>query len=439
MRSRAVFVAVLASALGATFGTASETTLTADGAISAAFAAEEPDRVRVETARFVITTEGSEAEATEWGRVLEDAWPQMEAYLRAAPALAKGERLRIRFFEKAETMRAAIVRAGGVDPGGAGGYYCPVAKTSYAFRQPSVWWTRALVIHETLHAFHMRGAAAKAKGLPGWWVEGVAEHLSHHTWDGERVRLGVVPMVSLEDYPKRALEGASAKGFSPASILAEPLDRPRAMHLVRYLSGPAAAETGFAWPNVMKNLNAGVTVSPRDLSKAFGGSTTAPAAATRFADWLRTVQQPLVSEFVEWDSRGADAVRGSGAVVAIARTRGPVDEVAADVVVAGEPASWRAGLLLRWTGPRDYVLGYVENGTSVFIDELAGGAWKRHDAYPLPAASKGPVRRMSATWADGSVRFLIDGTEVAKIDGPRGPLGFEVDHCTADFRGITIR
>ena len=60
---------------------------------------------------------------------LQALFPRHEAFFGAAPKVAKGERLRVRVFETAPAMQAAIRAAGGVAPD-SGGYYCPVAKTS---------------------------------------------------------------------------------------------------------------------------------------------------------------------------------------------------------------------------------------------------------------------------------------------------------------------
>src|SRR5204862_5986000 len=128
----------------------------------------------------------------------------------------------------------AIRKAGGTPPGIAGGYYDPVSKTAYAWRQPTIWWTRGLLIHECAHQFHQLGRATAKTGMPVWYVEGVADHLAHHTWDGEHLRLGVVPMLSLEDWPTPAQNTVKSGGFHLEDIVENKaaLDRPISMHLV---------------------------------------------------------------------------------------------------------------------------------------------------------------------------------------------------------------
>lgn len=56
--------------------------------------------------------------------------------------------------------------------------------------QPSEYYTRHLLIHEGAHAFafHVFGGAG-----PAWFMEGTAEYLATHSWDGTQIKVGVVP------------------------------------------------------------------------------------------------------------------------------------------------------------------------------------------------------------------------------------------------------
>ncbi|MCE9638386.1 MAG: hypothetical protein K8T90_22015 [Planctomycetes bacterium] len=390
------------------------------------------------TEHFELTSTGPADESQEFSRVLEAAWPQLVAYFGAAPKLAKGERMRVRFFETQAEMSAAIVAAGGVSPGGAGGYYCPVAKTSYAWRQPSRWYTRTLLLHEVIHQFHLRGVAAGAKAMPvAWWTEGIAEHLSHHTWDGTTLRIGVVPPVSLEDRPAAAYAAALAPEFEIESILMDaPLDRPLAMHLVRYL---ATGDAGRSLPKAKELATAadrGEPVTAKMLRRATGPTE---GMLGRFRGWLRSAQQSLVVAFNEWDSRGADAVRGFAGVVGICRTREPMASVEATVSLAVPSPTWRAGVLLEWTGAGDYVIGEIENGTRVRVDRLVAGAWTTIFEGPLPEGAGGSPWLVRAERDGGNVVMRVGTAEVFRFESRPGPLGFCIDHCEADFAGIRMK
>lgn len=410
----------------------------ADGAPTAcaASAADEPDARRVESVHYVLTSEGPEEETHELSRVLEAAWPLFEGFFGAAPKLTKGERLRVRFFESPAAMKRAIVAAGGVAPD-AGGYYCPVARTAYAWRQPSRWYTRTLVLHEAAHQFHLLGAGAGAgtKAPASWWQEGLAEHVSSHTWDGRTLKLAVVPPVSLEDRSGAARASAGAPGFDVESIVAGPVDRPLAMHLVRYLATSDDGKPVAAWKDLRRSLDRGVTVKPREVWKVHG---TAAQFRERFASWTAKVLQPFVVEFVEWDSLDLDAVRGRGAVVSICRTRASATSIEATMEPADAAKPWRAGLLLAWRGPDDYVIGQILSGASVRVDRRLAGAWTTLHEGPLPEGAAAPWK-LAAERRGGDVALRIGGVDAAVVEVPPGPLGLCVDACEADFRAVRIR
>jgi hypothetical protein len=61
---------------------------------------------------------------------------------------------------------------------------------SWVYKQPSEYYDRHLVLHEGTHAF-MRSFLGGAG--PPWFMEGMAEYLGTHRWDGEQLTLGYMP------------------------------------------------------------------------------------------------------------------------------------------------------------------------------------------------------------------------------------------------------
>jgi len=72
--------------------------------------------VASETAHYRLVSTGTQAEADDWTRMLEAAWPQYEAFFGKTPTLAKDAKLSVEFFETLADMQAAIRRAGGSPP-----------------------------------------------------------------------------------------------------------------------------------------------------------------------------------------------------------------------------------------------------------------------------------------------------------------------------------
>jgi len=150
----------------------------------AAPAAAAPEPIRVETEHYALLAETDRAEAEELGRVLEAAWPQLEAFFGAAPDLDGDERLPVRFFATKESFAAGL-RADGIAPPASGGYYHPPNRTAWLWRQPTIYNTRCLLLHEVTHQFHFLARTGNRSLPQNWYVEGLAEHLGRHEWDGE--------------------------------------------------------------------------------------------------------------------------------------------------------------------------------------------------------------------------------------------------------------
>lgn len=385
---------------------------------------------------YRLESAGQQAEADDWLRMLEAAWPQYEAFFGAAPKLGKGETLRVAFFETQEEMQRAIRDAGGTPPSGAGGYYDPNSRTAFAWRQPSPWYTRTLVLHECAHQFHRLARVGAKVSPPEWYGEGVVEHLSQHTWDGEHLRLAVTPLLSLEDRPGKALESAKSGAFRADAVIdgRAPAERPGCMYLVRWMCEAQDKKLRPKFDALAAKMDRGAKVSLSDFEAAVGPWKKRQA---EFLEWLATVQQPWEPLFVDWDARGEAALRGSSAVVAICRRRAPSSHVAANLRPQGTGA-WRGGVLLSWTGPRDYVIGMVHDGGKGRIDRLEDGAWKVLVEVPIAASTDGSWH-VEAVRDGGSVAFLVNGAKVGDVETASTSLGLAIDACAADFTEIEAR
>ncbi len=387
-------------------------------------------------AHYRLESTGPQAEADDWLRMLEAAWPQYEAFFGAAPKLGKGETLRVAFFETQAEMQRAIRDAGGTPPNGAGGYYDPGSRTAFAWRQPSPWYTRTLVLHECAHQFHRLARVGANVTPPEWYGEGVVEHLSQHTWDGEHLRLAVTPLLSLEDRPGKALEAVKSGAFRADAVIdgRAPAERPPCMYLVRWLCEAQGGKLRGKFDALAAKMDRGAKAGFGDFEAAVGPWKKRQA---EFLEWLTTVQQPWEPLFVDWDARGEAALRGSSTVVAICRRRAPSSHVAANLHPPSTGA-WRGGVLLAWTGPRDYVIGMVHDGSKGRIDRLEDGAWKVVVETAVASPADG-AWHVEAVRDGGSVAFRVNGVTIGDVETQSASLGLAIDACTADFTEIEAR
>lgn len=391
------------------------------------------ERVVVETEHYRLTSAGELAEAEEWGRVLEAAWPQYAEFFGDEPELEPDERLVVAVFEDDASFRAAIVAGGGTPPS-AGGYYCPTARTAYFKRQPTVWFTRNLLLHEAAHQFHYLACTGNDAPSGDWYVEGVAEHLGSHAWDGETLSVGVEPVLSLEDRAGAAQAAVARDDFSLESLLtAEPVSRPEAMYLLRFL----VVEQGKRLLRYRKKVDRGAEPSLKDFRKSFGKSDELVAD---WRAWLETRQSPLVPVFVEWDTRRNDRVRGTGDAITLCRTRGTVRAIETRLQPVDE-RRLRAGLVLAFEAPRRYTLAMLERratGGVLELDRMDEGKWTSLGVHELPELAETPLIRAEHT--DGGLVVSVDGRKVATLppaDDPE-PLGLALEGCTIDFDDLVV-
>ncbi len=396
--------------------------------------------VKSETAHYRLVSTGTQAEADDWSKMLEAAWPQYAEFFGKTPTLAKDERLAVAFFEDEASMDAAIKRAGGAVPSDAGGYYDPVSKAAYLFRQPSPWYTRTLMLHECAHQFHWRAKALKASP-PFWFGEGIAEHVSRHSWDGEHLRLGVVPLLSLEKYASKALDAMKAPGFDVEKLFAGASnDRPLAMELVGYLVRGEDGKLRPKFDEIAAKVERGAKF---DAAAAAGALGPLKKFGASWRAWVETAQEPWEVLTIDWDDRAADALRGAGpGVVGLCRRRADTRRVTARMRPLGT-AAWKGGVLLRYGGKDDYDIGMIWSGTRAVVDRRKDGKWERLSDVAAPAAEDG-AWRVEAVRDGGSVNFVVNGENVGKIESPRGAttdaapgsMGLAVDASTVDFTEI---
>lgn len=392
-----------------------------------------PEGTEVLSERYRLASEGPKDEAEEWSRVLEAAWPQFEAFFGAAPKLGEGERLRVAVYETVEAWKRGISDAGGAVPGdGAGGYYDPGSRTAFLYRQPSTWYTRTLLIHEVSHQFHFLARTRNKPPTAGWYTEGLAEHLSHHTWDGKTLRLGVVPRLSLEDRAGAALGTVTAPTFKLEDLVdGKAAGRPESMHLVRFLLAGGDKRRAARFEDVSRKLDQGAAGADSLFARQFGPLKT---LLSDWRAWLPTAQEPWTPVHVDWEARGPAALRGRATVVSACRTKAPSSRVSARFVPP--PGDWSAGVLLHWSSADDWTVGLVDRGASCRVDRFVKGTWTKFPVKSPGAAGTDGAWDVAAFRRAGKVVFTVNAKEIGDYDLPGDVLGLAVDHSVVDFTDV---
>lgn len=328
---------------------------------------------------YRVVSEGDQATADTMLRVLEAAWPAFQKHFGAKPKIKRGEKLVVRHFLTNEACSKAVQETG-APPLNAGGIYLPSTKIAYFTTQPTIYYTRVLLLHEAAHQFHYLARTKNKEPTAIWYTEGLAEFLSWHHWDGSKLQLGVRPMLSLNDRPGAALKAVKGVDF-PAMVEGKTeLDRPLAWALVRWLAtGGKGGKPHKKWKAFTKKMDAGN--QPGSLFRKFFGKPAAIKAD--FEKWIATQQTPWVHAFNDWEPLSDNSLRGVSKVHTVAHLREPANNLTATLVKPAKPG-WNIGVTLAWKSKDDYTIALLNYAGFMEIKRWHDGHWKTMERGPVP-------------------------------------------------------
>ena len=138
------------------------------------------------TEHYELYLEGDKLNPKDTGKLLEAAWKVKNEFFQASPP--EKEKLKIEVYADKNGYFEALNRdkLGRID---SGGYYWEGNKKAYLWWQSAgVDFTRYLLLHEATHQFeHLCGKKAR---VATFWVEGLADYLGMHHWNGKSIKLG---------------------------------------------------------------------------------------------------------------------------------------------------------------------------------------------------------------------------------------------------------
>ena len=388
----------------------------------------------VTTKHYRLYYEGSQRSASEAAKVLEAAWSGFERWFGAAPKLAEGEKLVVRFYATAKAWAAGIRSDGTAVPHGAGGYYWPGTRTAYLYRQPTVYFTRVLLIHEAAHQFHFLTHTRNRSPRAGWYTEGLAEFLSWHQWDGETLKLGVIPGVTLKDYPAKALAEMGNDDFDLGTIISGGRKASRAISWALFCF-LAQGNDGGPLPRFdefRRAMDRGARARPV-FEKYFG---RIGRLEPKLRAWLEQNQTPWAPVFNEWEQIGNARFRGYARVVTACRLKEPATRLVARLEMPNR-RYWRAGLLLHWTSNDDYTVAMVTSWGGLRVDRRKGGRWINLARRRLGQRPQGEGVTFEAVRRDGQVRFDVDGAFQGSFELPGGVFGLCLERGDLRFDLVT--
>lgn len=256
------------------------------------------------TDHYVLEISGFDEEESEnLAALAETSWEAFGAFFGVAP----DERREVLIAADEAGMNAELSADGISELEGAGGYYDPIGGRAYLYRQPTAYYSRVLLLHELAHQY--QDATSYTSGLPFWYVEGVAEALGRHHWDGACLELRVRPLLSWEDAAASARAELELELDLAAILSGGTVSRPLAQEIVRLLSSEPVYAAAFAdWREAVAG-----GASPTDLE--LFATTIAPVddVALALPDWVSDDQEPMTPIWLDWVPEGDARARGFAA------------------------------------------------------------------------------------------------------------------------------
>ncbi len=379
----------------------------------------EPPAGEATTEHYHVWSQGLEAE--EAGQMLEQLHAELTRFFGRPPH----ERpLEVEIHADAERFRQAIQEDGQTYVGG-GGYYAPGNKKVYTYPQPSDYFSRSLILHEATHQFHFLAATGNRQPAADWYTEGLAEYYGSHNWDGETLRVGVVPLVSLEDYPAKALKQFDDLGHDLEGIVAGRVDveRPLCWGLVHFLRSRYPRR--FAAVSLALDGDTDPLTAWRQV---FG--PVSPELVLEFRNYLIDHQQQWQEVWQSWQQVGERLEGRSDATAVILLKRLPKELEADMELVDGE---LKAGVTFDYRHEEDYRLLQVLEGDNAWITRRYKGKWIGPERFKIPSAGDDGLYRIKIRQFDDTATLWVNGRELKTVDSD-GRIGLNVDACCARFQ-----
>ena len=356
--------------------------------------------VRVTTDHYVLTVDAI-ADPQDYARLVEAAYAAWTEDFGAAP---DGGPLELQLYPTYDAWVAGLAARGIAAPAGAGGYYDPGTRLASLYRQPTLYFTEMLWLHEAFHQFHL--LTRTGGPLPTWYVEGMAEWSSRHDWDGRCVRVGADPLATWEDAWSQADVDADLPGWVAGDRFP---GRPEMMAFVHYMADEQAPRWGDFRDAV--DFGSGATLDPAGLEAGF-------------ANHVRKNQEPLQPLWLDWVHRSPTTMRGvSGGALSAVRWKAAPARLEVDVPVVADAY---AGGLVGWS---------AEGFDVVFVDGGGGlSRWTftpdRNDWFSIGAvADPGKTVR----WVQTASGLTLNGQAVPIAPVLPAAAGHAIYGATADF------
>jgi hypothetical protein len=368
------------------------------------------------------------SEADDLALLLEAAWPTFKDFFQAEPRITT-ERLKLDLFPDKEAWRAGI-EADHVTPPAAAdrSWFSPETHRLYVYRAPIEYITHAHVLYGACLQFHGMLKAKNADLARTWYIQGIAEVFSVHTWHDKKLELAVRRRVATIDLSGLAWE------------LVRGVERPWTEQRLELpcVRWAAAAYARERYPDKFKKLALGLTgskLSGEDFMNSLGESN---AVGQGFREWLEAAQIPL--EVLAWSfeelADGRVVGRPAKNELAVCRLKDRANAFEATIPL-GPPEQGSGALLISWKEPLEIELARLTQG-ALSIERYREGKQLESIQLPLPKSAQGSVHARVER-DKGLVRVLVEGEILHEMEVAEPSFGLAAHAGEVVFEKVSWR
>lgn len=395
----------------------------------------------VETEHYTIVTKGerADAEIDEFGRILEQAWVVYSDHFGKQPKLRRDERLGVYFADTIDDFHAEMA-AHNLPRINGGGYYSPGNRVAYAWRQPQDYDTRALLIHECAHQFHYLACCNNTGPSATWYIEGIAEYLSNHHWDGTTLIAPVLPWVSPKDNFKGALASFEDGLTVEQMIKGEGGTYPEWWAFYAWLVLGEDGKLRRHFDRLAAVIDRGEW-NLRQFTQHIGKPDRVQPA---FLEWLRAHQQPFTQVWGYWQHIGEAYLSADSPAVGLCVLKNPAQRISATIHpqpsdADAEPGPWKAGLILSFTDVANFTIAFIDSAARCLrVHAYVDRKWSILGAWELSEGDLTAPVTIDAQCVDDAVSVRVGGQEVTRVElvGDAQRMGFTADRSAVRFADL---
>jgi hypothetical protein len=375
--------------------------------------------VKHTTTHYQLAVEAEVADdAEDYGKLIEALHGKLTRFFGRAP----DQPLRVEIYADKLSYEFALHAANEPIEGGSG-LYSPAQKTVWLHVQPSRQYTQHLLLHECTHQFQCLAVTDNEPCSAEWFTEAIADYFGMHSWDGETLRVGIVPAVSLEDFPAQAKKEWNSLDWDLAAVASDELavSRPGGWALCHFLIHYDFDRFEQFAARLNRKQNPAIA-----FNDVYGEQ---PRLGPQFVSWVAKHQQPLTPVWVNWRMYGP-WIEGESPTTALCIFKKKLS----DMTVEARPtdACHNAGVVFGYKDGGNYSVAQLSRNRTVRIVRCQDQQWGLLEALKAPF-TQGEDTFTIKRVGKNELTVSLNGVQILQTNAA-GRLGLSAHNGRAQFR-----